>query len=236
MTQCISDEYCSYLNTELVRYICKEGKCVPDPSFKPIVKTVSDVEKAVKKDIEKINPEEKAILNNALGGALQQISQGEGNISEMKKNFKQQVQSLDVKNKAAVTKVFDIVTEGAEHSKDISNGKPPEASVGMYSTALMSSPLLTTISSGATSLVGKDASKMITEKLNIFDARMFVDILNQAKNFVSSFIDISNIDDMLSGFLSQNPQYIFLIKMYIGDKGKELVKEMPKLKNILYGE
>lgn len=231
---CTDNDYCSYLNTELVKYICKEGKCVPDPSFKPTVKTVSDIENATRSDMEKISSDEKNILSDSIGEALTSISQGE-NPDEIKKFFQEQVLTSSLPGKKQMSKIFNVVIDGAKHLKNVSKDKPLPASVGLFSTALMASPIFKPFLEPAKNLVGDEASNMIKERFKL-NPDVFIDILTRAKQLVIPFVDPSNIDEILSGFLTDNPQYVEFIKNYIGVKGKKLVNDMPKLRKILYDE
>lgn len=231
---CSIDSECSHLNTEFLRFVCKDGKCVEDPTFKHISQTIGSIEKSAKDNISQISPENQSFLSSQISDALVNLSQ-----DKKIDDIKQIISNINSPDKKQMLKVFNDVTQSAQYTKEYTNDKADKKSnesMGVFSTALLTSPVLKNAvnDNAKAKLVGPEATKLAEEKFEIVPQK-FVDAILMSKNAITPFMPLPLLDLTLSGFLSGNPHYITFIKTYIGDQGKQLVKDLPTVKKILYG-
>ncbi len=179
----VCSEDCSKLNTRFAKYICQNGKCVPDPSFDLIKTVTTDIEAEIGDDVKKLSPSEKSIVTNELFQKLNEIAHGN--------------------NPTSKSKIVSIILEGVSHIKNNSNKSPKEI-IGLMSTALMMSPLFGNIFDHETpqtqELVGNDVINNLKDQFSL-DPKYITTIIDNLKKIVSPIIDPSQFDTILSGVI-----------------------------------
>ena len=213
----ICSEDCSKLNTQYVKYICKNGKCVEDPLFNQVKTVANDIEAELKKDVDKLSPTQIQKLVPEITRNLTSIINGDSPAQ-------------------SASKVVNIVSEGLMHIKEQNSNILPQDLIGLYTTAMMLSPSLGKIFSPNVELVKQIVGPKLIENLKTeysSDANSIGNIISTAKNFLSTFFDSSQLDSILYNIVKSNPNYAQLIENSVGNKKDEIFGDMPKIKSLM---